>query len=147
MNKTILIIVVILIVIVGGYFLFKGGYKAPAPVSSPTPAPGVAPGTVEEKVVSDGTEVKEFTVSGTEYSLSPSSIEVSAGDQVKITFRNTGSIIHNFQISGLGVGTRTINPGQTDTIEFTAPSSGTYSFFCSVSGHRAAGMEGSLRVE
>ncbi|HDZ54112.1 MAG TPA: hypothetical protein ENI19_03365 [Candidatus Nealsonbacteria bacterium] len=157
MNKTILIIIVILVVVVSGYFLLKGGSQAPT--QAPTPASGIAPGTAEEKtVLPEGTsvpeeelspvsEVKEFTVFGTEYSFSPSSITVSAGDQVKITFRNDGSIIHNFKISELEVGTKTISPGQTDTIEFTAPVSGTYTIFCSVPGHQAAGMKGSLKVE
>ena len=142
MNKTILIIIVILIVIVGGYFLFRG--------NPPTPAPGVAPGEVEEKTVLPEGEVgsvKEFTVGGIEYSFSPSSINVKAGDQVKITLKNNGSLIHNLIIDGLGIGTRTIVAGQTDIIEFTAPASGTYTFFCSVSTHRAAGMEGQLKVE
>lgn len=145
MNNTI-IIIIILVAIIGGYFLLRGSYQAPAPVSAPTPAPGVSPDSVKEKNVSDS-KAKEFTISGTEYSFSPSSITISAGDQVTISFKNTGRALHNLVVSQLGIGTRTIGAGQTDTIEFTAPASGTYTFFCSVSGHRAAGMEGSLKVE
>lgn len=153
MNKTILIIIVILVVVVGGYFLLKGGYQAP------TPALGVAPGTVEEKAgLPEGTSVpeeelsptsgvKEVTVIGTEYSFSPSSISVQVGDQVKITFKNIGRAPHNFVIEGLGINTKTIGAGQIDIVEFTAPVSGTYTIFCSVPGHRAAGMKGSLKVE
>jgi nitrite reductase (NO-forming) len=66
---------------------------------------------------------------------------------VKIIFKNEGKAPHNLVIQGLGIGTRTIGVGQTDTIEFTAPSSGTYTFYCSVPGHRAAGMEGRLEVK
>ena len=142
MNKKILIIVIVLIAVVSGYLLLKGSYQAPT--QSATPAPGVTPGTVEEKTVS---EAKEFTVLGDEYSFSPSSINVKAGDQVKIVFQNIGRAPHNLIIEGLGIGTKTIGGEQTDIIEFVAPSTGTYTFFCSVGAHRAAGMVGSLEVE
>lgn len=156
MNKTILIIVVVLIVVVGGYFLLRGGYQAPT--QAPTPAPGVSPETVEEKIAPGETtgvtepeevlsEGREFTVSGSEYSFSPSLITVKAGEQVKITFKNTGRLIHNLIVEGLAISTKTIGGGKSDIIEFTAPASGTYTFFCSVPGHRASGMTGSLIVE
>jgi len=138
MNKTILIVIIVLAVIVGGYFLLRGGYRTPAPVTpeAEIPASEIPP-----------TAVKEITVSGTEFSFSPSSIAVSAGERIKLTFQNNGGAPHNLVIEGLGAATRTIGSGKTDTIEFTVPASGTYAIFCSVSGHRAAGMTGSLKVE
>lgn len=108
---------------------------------------GISDSTTPLPAVTPTGQVKEFSVSGTEYSFSPSSITVNAGDQVRITFKNNGRAIHNLIIEGLGVGTKTIGVGQADIVEFIAPASGTYTFFCSVSGHRAAGMEGSLKVE
>jgi len=137
MNKTFWIIVVILLVVFVGYFLMRG-YRAPTPT---TPAPK------EEARSTPETSTREFTVVGTEFSFSPSSISVSAGERVKIIFKNEGKAPHNLVIQGLGIGTRTIGGGQTDTIEFTAPSSGTYTFYCSVPGHRSAGMEGKLEVK
>ena len=47
----------------------------------------------------------------------------------------------------LGISTKTIGSGQTETIEFVAPTSGTYTFICSVPGHATAGMVGDLIVE
>lgn len=147
MNKTILIIVIVLILGIGGYFLLRGGYQAPT--QSPTPAPGITPGEVEEMIVSpEGeSELKEITIVGTEYAFSPSTITVKAGQQVKINFQNEGAINHNLVIEGLGVSARVIGGGRTDTIEFIASASGSYTIFCSVPGHRAAGMVGSLKVE
>lgn len=101
----------------------------------------------KEEVLPPVGPVKEFTISGTEYSFNPSSITVSTGDRVKITFQNIGRAPHNLTIEGLGVSTRTIRSGQTDTIEFTALTPGTYTFICSVPGHAAAGMVGNLIVE
>lgn len=106
---------------------------------------GSLPPIPQEEV--EAPQAREITVSGTEYRFSPGSITVSAGERVKVTFKNTGSILHNFVVKDLGISTKTIGSGQTDTIEFTAPQSGTYTFICSVPGHQVAGMEGSLEVE
>lgn len=144
MKKTVPIIIVILIAIVGGYFLLRGGYQVP---TTPTTTPTTPEVSVPEEEGVSGPEVKEITVVGTEFSFSPSVITIQAGQKVKITFENIGGAPHNWIIQGLEIGTKTIGGGKTDTIEFTAPSSGTYTLFCSVSGHRAAGMEGSLKVE
>lgn len=144
--KTVIIIAVLLLAIVGGYFLLRGSYQAPT--SAPTTPKETPEVTVPEEEVSPPTsQVKEFTVSGSEFSFSPSSISVAVGERVKIIFRNDGRAPHNLIVEGLGVGIRTIGGGQTDIIEFTAPASGTYTFICSVPGHRAAGMEGSLKIE
>lgn len=136
MTKAIWVVIIIAVLVLGGYFLFRGGAQTP----SPTPAP-------EESPKAEAPAIREFAVVGDEYSYSPSSITVSAGDKVKIIFSNKGNIRHNLVVEGLGASTASISPGQTETIEFTAPDSGTYTFFCSISGHRAAGMEGALEVE
>jgi nitrite reductase (NO-forming) len=148
MNKTLWIIVAIILVVFVGYFLMRG-YRAPTPTTpAPTAPKTPAPTAPKEEVTpTPGAPVKEITVVGTEFSFSPSSISVSAGERVKIIFKNQGKAPHNLVIQGLGIGTRTIGGGQTDTIEFTAPSSGTYTFYCSVPGHRSAGMEGRLEVK
>ena len=125
-TKYVGIIIVGLLVVVGGYFLLRGGYQAPASAPDPTSAP---------------------TVASTEFSFSPASLNVKAGERVKITFRNSSRAVHNLVIEGLEVGTKTIGGGQADVVEFTAPSLGTYTFFCSVPGHRASGMKGSLKVQ
>lgn len=141
MNKTILIIIIVLVVLVGGYYLFRGAYYAPSP-TPPTSREETPPITEEGT-----TPVKEITVSAREYSFNPPNIILSAGERVKLTFKNEGITVHNFVVKDLGVSTRTIGPGQTDTIEFTAPASGKYTFICSIPGHAAAGMIGDLEVE
>ncbi|MBI4101479.1 MAG: cupredoxin domain-containing protein [Candidatus Nealsonbacteria bacterium] len=93
-------------------------------------------------------EAREITVSASEFSFSPSSIIVKAGERVKIIFQNNGNVPHNLVIDGLGVGTKIIGSGKTETVEITAPSTpGTHAFYCSIPGHRESGMEGSLIVE
>lgn len=147
MNKVILIVVVLILVVAGAYFLFRGGYQAPAPA----PAEEITTPS-EEEVIPSAEELsppstRKISVRGEEFSFSPSSLPLKAGEKVEVTFTNVGSIVHNFVVEGVGVATKTIGPGQTDTVEFTAPASGTYVLFCSVPGHRGKGMEGSLIVE
>ena len=152
MNKIILIIAIILIVIVGGYFLLREGYQTPTPTNLEITAPQGTSGEVFEipqpgQETPVATEVKEITVIGTEFAFSPFSITVLAGEKVKLTFKNNGQAPHNLAIKELGISTKTIGGGQTDTIAFTAPASGIFTFFCSIPGHRSSGMEGNLKVE
>jgi plastocyanin len=74
------------------------------------------------------------------------SLEAPAGS-VTIEFENPSGLPHNVKLEGPGVdgeGTETINSGSTSaTLELEA---GEYTFYCSVNGHRDAGMEGSLVV-
>lgn len=135
MNKTILILVVAMLAVIGGYFILQGNSQQSPEEKTSSPEEGVT-------IIS-----REFVVEGKEYSFSPSSVSVNAGERVRVTFKNTGGAVHNFVIQDLGVGTRTISPGQTDTVEFTAPSSGTYTFICSVPGHAIGGMLGDLLVK
>ena len=91
-------------------------------------------------------EVKEIRVRGGEFRFNPTSITVNKGDRVKIIFENVGSIVHDLGIDGYG-STEIISAGSTDTIEFVADKAGTFDMWCSVAGHRDAGMEGSFVVE
>lgn len=113
--------------------------KVPAPESPGTP----------EMIVSEepGSGQKEVVVSGDEYSFSPSSISLAAGETVKITFKNTGNLPHNLTISGLGAATKTISAGEEDFVTVTAEKTGTYAFYCGVGNHRQLGMEGKLEVK
>lgn len=147
MRSKYIAIIIVLLVGVGGYFLLKGGYQASAPTAPAptTPTEKAAPALEEATLTSPA--VREFIVSGSEFSFSPASISVKASEKVKITFKNNGRALHNLTVEGLNIGTKTIGGGKTDIVEFTAPASGTHAFFCSVPGHRQAGMEGQLKVE
>jgi plastocyanin len=75
------------------------------------------------------------------------SLEATAG-KVTIDFTNDSSLPHDVKIEGNGVedeGTDPITGSSTSVTLDLQP--GTYTFFCSVDGHRAAGMEGTLVVK
>ncbi|HVS79795.1 MAG TPA: cupredoxin domain-containing protein [Candidatus Paceibacterota bacterium] len=89
---------------------------------------------------------KTFTVSGKNFTFTPSTITVNKGDKVKIVFQNTEGT-HSFQIDGYNVGTQTIAAGQEATVEFTADKAGSFQYYCSVGTHRQMGMVGTLVVQ
>jgi plastocyanin len=75
------------------------------------------------------------------------SVQATAGS-VTIQFTNDSSLAHDVKIEGNGVngeGTDQVTGGSTSATVDLQP--GTYTFYCSVDGHRAAGMEGTLVVK
>ena len=103
------------------------------------------PTTASKKTPTTGSS-NVITVEGSEFTLNPSEITLNEGETVTIIFKNVGTIAHNFTIGELGVATDTIPPGETAEITFTPTKSGSFAFWCSVPGHREAGMEGLLGV-
>ena len=72
-------------------------------------------------------------------------VSATAGS-ITIDFTNMSSLPHDVTIEGNGASGATdqITDSTTSTTVDLDP--GTYTFFCSVDGHRAAGMEGTLNV-
>ena len=69
------------------------------------------------------------------------------GQKVKLTFKNTGEMPHDFVVDELNVRTKVIKSGETEVIEFTPETTGTFESYCSVGSHRAKGMVGKVTVE
>ena len=53
---------------------------------------------------------------------------------------------HNFNIDELNIHSPNLLFNQTATITINAPA-GTYQYYCSIPGHKAAGMVGTLTVK
>ena len=88
------------------------------------------------------------TPSGTDLAYDQKDVSAKAGS-VTIDFQNNESIAHDVAVedsSGMEVGaTDLVSSGSaTATVDLTP---GTYAFFCTVPGHRQAGMEGTLTVK
>ncbi len=100
------------------------------------------------------------TVTATELSFSPSVVEVPAGKTVRLQFRNEGTQEHDLNIQGLEylpVGRQDLRsgpsgfhmyaqPGGQVAADFVPLRTGEYEVYCSVPGHREAGMHIVLRV-
>jgi plastocyanin len=76
-----------------------------------------------------------------------SSASATSG-QVTLRMKNASSVPHDIAITGGGVNQigQVVSGGGTSTVT-TSLKPGTYTFYCSVDGHEAAGMKGTLTVK
>jgi uncharacterized cupredoxin-like copper-binding protein len=63
---------------------------------------------------------------------------------VTFTITNGGALPHDFSINKKK--TALITPGSSKTLTVTFTKAGNYGYMCTVSGHAAAGMKGTLKV-
>jgi plastocyanin len=83
---------------------------------------------------------------GGELRFDQQSLEAQAG-RVTIEMENPSPIPHNVSIEGDGLDEEGETVDEGGTSEVTAElEPGEYTFYCSVAGHREAGMEGTLTV-
>jgi plastocyanin len=83
------------------------------------------------------------TVVGTEFHFALSAKSVAHGT-VTFKFENKGALGHDFSINGKK--TPVINAGKTATLTVTFAKAGSYPYLCTVPGHAAGGMKGTLKV-
>ncbi|OGG12036.1 hypothetical protein A2Z00_03345 [Candidatus Gottesmanbacteria bacterium RBG_13_45_10] len=156
MNKVYLFLIIIFVLGAGGYLLMKSYSPLTEPISE-APQTMLTPTTTSEIVAgSSGTDAgataqsnkaKEFKVDGNEFAFAPNTLSVAKGDTVNVTFTNTGKYPHNFVINELNVQSKTVQPGQSDTVTFTANKTGSFQYYCSVDSHKDKGMVGTLTVQ
>ncbi len=108
-----------------------------------------------------------ITIGMTEFAFEPAEISASVGQPVKLALVNKGTLLHDFSSMDAKVEVMSMQEGAahdtgdmesqmtmhmavdastTETLEFTPTDTGTYEFYCSVEGHKAAGMVGKLIV-
>ena len=112
---------------------------------------------------------QDITVEAKLMKYEPATIEVTAGKPVKLTFHNNDTVEHDFSVmefpmvmsataepmAGHDMGGMTTDPqlhmaaatNTSNVLEFTPSKPGTYEFFCTVPGHKEAGMKGTLIVK
>jgi plastocyanin len=92
-----------------------------------------------------GTTLELAADPGGAFSFDKKTLEAPAGT-ITIHLTNDASIPHDIAVEGNGVdeASDTVTNGETSLTVDLEP--GTYTFYCSVPGHRAGGMEGTLTV-
>lgn len=90
----------------------------------------------------DGTAI---TVSAIDINFEPKELSIAADTDVTITLTNNGVLQHDFVIEGTDYATPLLNGGDSAELVVNLPA-GEYIYFCSVPGHREAGMQGTLTV-
>ena len=96
-----------------------------------------------------GSIVQIATPSGTELTYITKEAGAKAG-QVSIEFENPQELQHDVAVedsSGKVLGKTELVAGGSATTTIKDLKPGTYTFFCTVPGHREAGMEGTLTVK
>lgn len=111
----------------------------------------------------------EIIVEATDFAYSPLSITIPAGQPITLALRNAGKVEHDFVIDKINVTDVQASDsgpaehhqmghepeydlhffaqaGETASLQFTAMEPGTYEIFCSIQGHKEAGMIGKLIV-
>ena len=93
--------------------------------------------------VPDGARTIE--VRATSFAFDRQTIELEAGEAIAINLTSEDAE-HDFVIEDTELHVVSAAKGESGTGGFIAPAAGEYRFYCSVAGHRAAGMEGTLVV-
>ncbi len=115
-------------------------------------------------------EVTINVVEGRNWGYEPATLEVPAGQRIRLTFVNDGRAEHDVEIPGLSVSNvereggvahdaslgggqhesdvvaAHAMPGTTSVVLFTPTQPGEYDFNCTIPGHKEAGMVGKIIV-
>jgi len=109
----------------------------------------------------------QLTLKARDIAYDQTKLEVTVGRPVTLRFINDGVLAHDFSIATIGVtnvhdsnagehgghaGAKgdlhtSAEPGSRSTLTFTPTTPGTYDFYCTVPGHKEAGMIGQLIVK
>lgn len=91
----------------------------------------------------DGAREVEVTATGLDFG--PAEITAEVGEDLAIVLTSE-DVLHDFTIDELDVHVAA-KGGDTATGGVSADEPGTYTYYCSVPGHRSGGMEGTLTIE
>jgi uncharacterized cupredoxin-like copper-binding protein len=113
---------------------------------------------------------QSFAVTAKEFGFAPAQLTVTAGQPVELSFQNTGAVEHDWSVREIDLTGNPTATGETGgghmsdmhdapklhvaagpagqgKLTFTPSKAGTYEFFCTVAGHKQAGMVGTLTVK
>ncbi len=108
-----------------------------------TPRPGDSAGHEGSTPPAPG--ARHIRVAARSFAFDPGEITVKAGEDIAIVLTSKDSV-HDFTVDEFD-GHVAAEAGKTSTGGFRADKPGRYTYYCSVPGHRDAGMDGILVVE
>jgi plastocyanin len=100
-------------------------------------------GHQETSPVVDG--ARRIEVTATSFEFDPDAITITAGEDIAIVLTSE-DLLHDFTIDELDAHVAA-DANETNEGGLRADEPGRYAYYCTVAGHRAAGMEGTLIVE
>jgi uncharacterized cupredoxin-like copper-binding protein len=87
-----------------------------------------------------------LSVEMVDIAFKPTELTIPANTDTVLNLTNSGAAVHNFTIDNPAVTSGDYTPGQTGTLTLNLPA-GTYQYYCSIPGHKEAGMVGTLTVQ
>lgn len=120
-----------------------------------------------DQMSKNATPVASVTIQAKDVKFVPDTVTVPAGSVVELKLENLDETEHDFQVDGLDAevssggsvktghagghgGSQTVavhtTANEVGSIVFKANKKGTYNFYCTISGHKEAGMVGTLIV-
>ena len=87
-----------------------------------------------------------FTIEFFDIGYSQTELTIPADTDVTLRFVNNGVAAHNFKIEEPRIYSDQLYDGDTVDLTVNLPA-GTYTYYCTIPGHLAAGMVGTLTVE
>ncbi|MGN6033458.1 MAG: cupredoxin domain-containing protein [Thermomicrobiales bacterium] len=126
-------------------------YNEPATWFSLDPSAAVDEAETEtsmptQSATSSGSVATTVSLVAVDISFDPKDLTIPANTDVAIVISNEGVLQHDFVIGSEGIESTLLNGGESDTVIVNLPA-GTYQFWCTVPGHKEAGMVGTLIVE
>ena len=129
-------------------------------------APGVGVDRQEHVKTADWSQMETITVSLDEYSYSPATLVFTKGTPYKLEIKNVGRLKHYFTAGEFfkAIATRKVQsnadgeikapyflalevfPGRSLDLYFVPVSNGTYALKCTMEGHAAQGMTGTIEI-
>lgn len=128
-----------------------GGAGAATPGTEPTSEPTAEATTAPEPTTAPAespaaTGGASADVAMVDIAFNPKEITIPANTDVTINLVNNGAAVHNFNVDDLNVHSGDFSPQQTGTVTINA-APGDYQYYCSIPGHKEAGMVGTIHVQ
>ena len=147
MNRTALLASVAVLALVAAGCGSSKKSSSSSSSSSTSSTSAAAPSSTSSAAKAAGAALKLSADPSGQLKFTTSSLSAKAG-KVTITMSNPASIQHAIAVEGGGVDKKgpTVGQGGTSTLAVSLKP-GTYTFYCPVDGHKAAGMKGTLTVK
>jgi uncharacterized cupredoxin-like copper-binding protein len=124
-------------------FLLAACFHESAPVAPPTPAESMpTPAPAPTPILPLPAPEPLISIEAGNIFFNPKSLTVKVNQPITVNFTNKGS--HTFTVDELGVNFPLRDASGSFT--FTPTKTGSFTFYCSVPGHRQAGQFGTITV-
>lgn len=144
-------VVFIALVIGAGFMLSRSQVQTGKNQSEPSPESNILVISATPLVEAAATNRAEgsariIQIEAGSFYFKPNEIRLKKGESVKFEIKSA-DMMHDFNITELNVKIPITKAGNTASVVYTADTSGTFEFYCSVGLHRKNGQVGKLIVE